>query len=493
MDSSRLELVDEIVRRHLAEGDVETISASDVARYVSSGFALFCDLFAPEGKRDEDSVSLPMRRERGLAHEEEMIGGETIPVRYETIEDGFRLTVESMAEGVPVIYNMPLVSKPAGMVGRPDQLVKVQGLRSVLGNYCYRVVEVKSHFNLRREHIIQAAFYNRLLGLIQGMTPEAFTMLDGRGKEIDVEAMRSEYFLHMSIQGTREVMSGYMPSPIYGQTPAPWKSFGDKIAEGDLTRLWQIGYPRRQALMEAGYFTMADVADANEEDLALVPKIDRYVAAHISAQAKAILRGAPVFRNPVRLPRARAEMFLDMENCNEGIDVLMGSRDGFFNYLTGFVLRSGEEVKYVPFFAETKTPAAEEKCWRQFCEDLLSIKAPILYYWGASAERVYIGKMVSRYGVDPIVQNILDKAMDLCRVTTDAVAFPSESYGLKDIAGYLNFECRLPDYDGLWAMARYEQYVNSRSANIREELLTYNEDDCRALMHVKDWLVENSP
>ena len=318
-------------------------------------------------------------------------------------------------------------------------------------------------------------------------------MLDGRGKDIDVETAQSEYFLDRSIEGTREVMSGYMPVPVFGQTPAPWKSFGDRVAEEDLTRLWQIGYPRRQALVEAGYFTIEDVADANEEELSQVPKIDRYVAGHINAQAKAILKGTPVFRNSVLLPSAGVEIYLDMENCNEGSDVLFGSGDGFFNYLIGVVLRSGTEMQYLPFFAETKIPDAESECWRRFCDFLTSTKTPILFYWGASAEKVYINKMIDRYGVEPAVKNILDKAMDLCRVTTDAVAFPSESYGLKDVAGYLQFKYRLPNYDGLWAMARYEQYVNSGPTNIRKELLTYNEDDCRALMHVKDWLVENSP
>ena len=44
------------------------------------------------------------------------------------------------------------------------------------------------------------------------------------------------------------------------------------------------------------------------------------------------------------------------------------------------------------------------------------------------------------------------------------------------------------------AMIEYRRYCNlgSTDTTIRDEILTYNEDDCRALMHIKDWLVANS-
>ena len=88
MDISRRNLVDEIVRRHFIEGDKETISASAVGRYASSPFALYCDCFAPEHERDADSEPLAMQKARGIAHEEEVIEGESVP--YETPEEGFR-------------------------------------------------------------------------------------------------------------------------------------------------------------------------------------------------------------------------------------------------------------------------------------------------------------------------------------------------------------------------------------------------------------------
>ncbi len=179
----RKDIVDEILRRHLTEGDEELISASKVAQYVASPFAFYCDMFAPEDKRDPDPEFLAMRRERGHVYEEEVIEGETAPVSYETLEEGFRLTVEMMAAGEPAIYQGPLISKPVGMIGRPDQLLKVPNSKSIFGKYRYRVVEVKSLFNIKESHRAQAAFYNRLLGRIQDLTPKTFTIKNGRGEE----------------------------------------------------------------------------------------------------------------------------------------------------------------------------------------------------------------------------------------------------------------------------------------------------------------------
>ena len=491
MGSSRRNLVDEIIGRHLAEGDEEIISASDVARYVSSDFAFYCDLFAPESERDEDADSLAARRARGIAHEEEMIKYATTPVPYTTFEEGFHLTVDMMTDGIPAMYNAPLISKPVGMVGKPDQLLKVDGVQSIFGNYCYRVVEVKSHFNLRREHMVQAAFYNRLLGLIQEIMPETFTMLDGKGNEIILKAALSEYFLDKAIGGTRNVLSGYMPAPVYRQTAPPWGSFGDKIAQADLTRLYQVGYPRRQALVEGGYYTIDDVASADETDIARLLKLKIPMTECVVAHAKAIRDDMPIVVRPVQLPSATAEIFLDMEHMNEGVFRLPDSWNGFLNYLTGVVVKSGMTQRYIPFFADA--PNDEEECWRKFCDLLESCEDLAVYYWSTSAEKVYMRKLLDRYGASPSAEQIMANAIDLFTMFTSSIAIPSESYRLKDIAKYLGFHWNLPGHDGLWAMLKYIEYTGSHDAEIRNEILTYNEDDCRALMHIKDWLVENSP
>ena len=161
LTSSRRELVDEILGRHLGAGGGELISATTVARCASYPFALWCDLFAPEDERDADSEFLVMRREAGHAHELKMIEGEVVPVPSQTLEEGFRHTVELMAAGEAKIFQGPLISRPSGMAGIPDQLVKMARSRSIFGNYRYRVVEVKSQYNLTAAHRVNRQMRSR--------------------------------------------------------------------------------------------------------------------------------------------------------------------------------------------------------------------------------------------------------------------------------------------------------------------------------------------
>ena len=485
MDTYRKDIVEEIVQRHFIEGDTDTISASVVGRYMSSPFALYCDYFAPEQERDADSDLLAMQKARGITHEEEIIEGETVPITYETWEEGFRLTIEMMAAGKPMILQGLLISNPLGMIGKPDQLRKVRNSKSTFGNYRYRVVEVKLATNITDAHMIQAAFYNRLLGAIQCLTPKTFTIINGRGEELVKKFDRWESDLDRSVREARKVVAGVVPRPEYGKTPPPWRSFGNKLAENDLTSLPHIGSSRRTELKEAGYCTIADIANVQESDLAKLPKIGYYAANRIVPSAKARAKGVPIAKEPVHLPKATVEMFLDMENVNEGIGLPFG------NYLIGVVVRSESEGRYVSFFAET--PTEEGKCWQAFCELVASSGTVAIYHWSATAEPVYIRKMLERHETASEVQDkILGSLVDLHRLTTDSFAFPVPTGRLKDIAGSLGFRWHDPKADGFVTMFKYDQYVESGSTDtaLRDEILTYNEDDCRAVMFVKDWLAE---
>ena len=196
------------------------------------------------------------------------------------------------------------------------------------------------------------------------------------------------------------------------------------------------------------------------------------------------MAGVPILKENPRFPKGTVEMFLDMENLNW---------DGFVNYLIGVLLRSDSEERYIGFFAET--PDEEWKCWQEFCKLVRSVGPVAIYYWSVSAEKVYIKKTIDRYETDPVVRERLNSSIDLQRLTLDSFAFPTHSDRLKDIAGSLGFKWRLKDWDGLLAMIRYRAYLDSGSTDIkaRSDILTYNEDDCRAAMFVKDWLAANSP
>lgn len=486
-------LVDKILQKHLAPSDEMMITASEVARYVRSPFAFWCDHFAPEEERDAPDRLLQMRMERGIEYEEDLTGDAAAAVEYTTWEEGFRLTLEQMAAGVDKIYQGVLISKPAGMMGLPDQLIKVRNSKSIFGNYSYRIVEIKSQFNIHRFQEIQAAFYNQLLFHIQDRIPSKCIIINGQGEENLVEFKYLQWQLDQSLRNARQTSEGmHRPSPVFGQTPFPWSAYGDKLAQSDLTRLRQVGPYRRDALIRAGYMTIENVAETSERLLASIPGLGVYAAGLISAQAKALVQHRPIPRKAVRFPQSSVEIFVDFENLNEAADFMYGTSMGFVNYLFGLVVRTELESRYVNFFAET--PQEEKKCWQKFCEFVTNAKGATIYYWSKSAEPVYIRKLAKKFGIESATQDKLQRAEDLYDISIDSFAFPTETYGLKDITEYLGYERKLLEWDGMEAMIQYKKYLDSGSSNatIRSKIIQYNEEDCRATMFMKDWLVAHS-
>ena len=368
--------------------------------------------------------------------------------------------------------------------------------KSVFGDYTYGVVEVELAINLKHHQFIKAAFNNLLLGYIQDSTPREFFLVNGYGDERTGIFTEWSSDLDTSIRDTRGiVVGGVRPRPVYGETPGPWQSYGDRIVEElrDVTLLPGVKTALRDNFNAAGYYTIDDIEQASEEDLLAIPKVGRKTAKQHIFKAKAIVKGVPIRKSVVQLPHAPVGMFLDMENLNEGADAAFGTRMGFFNYLIGVVARSESEECYIPFFAET--PTEEERCWHNFCALVAKVDRAVLYCW-SSAEKTYISRMAGRYITRPdVVEKLTSSLYDLSRFAKNSFAFPTRGDGLKDIARSLDFNWRLADFDGNTAWVRYHQYLDSGSVDTeaRNEILTYNEDDCRALMHVKDWLVENSP
>jgi predicted RecB family nuclease len=102
---------------------------------------------------------------RGIEHEQRVIERKYPECRtldFEMPEAGFRIILEEMAKGTDVICGLPLFFLPENMQGRIDVLERRNDRYSVFGNYYYIVTEIKLVKKIRREHILQAAFYRNI-------------------------------------------------------------------------------------------------------------------------------------------------------------------------------------------------------------------------------------------------------------------------------------------------------------------------------------------
>jgi uncharacterized protein len=83
---------------------------------------------------------------------------------------------------------------------------------------------------------------------------------------------------------------------------------------------------------------------------------------------------------------------------------------------------------------------------------------------------------------------ILQQLVDIRPIITQVFAFPTYTDGLKEIARYLGFEWQQKDVNALTSIVLYQEYLAGNKKS-KQSILTYNEDDCRATMVIKDWFI----
>ena len=485
--------VEAVFQRLIAGAAGPAVKSGWVYRYVVSPISLWCDLQAPEDSKDPIPPFTQYLFDQGRDHEA-AVTAEFYPgaVRefFSTEEDGFRRTLELMAEGVPSIQNMPLLGGPAGLEGRPDVLERIDGVPSDLGDYCYRIVEIKFARRIKQGHVLQAAAYNRLLGLAQGYEPEEFAVLNGDSQVLPYDMSEWDGKLDQALEAIREILNGGLVTPCYGAAEWPWTSYvnGLAVQSNDVTLLSGIGAAKRSNMVSAGFSRVEHVASADESDLIEVKGIGPKTASFLKAAAQALVQDRIIRMAPTpEVRRGRTEVFFDFE----GTDPQIGSEGPeVFNYLIGNVWRqaNGKE-EFRPFFAPTN--ADDQSNLRAFLDWASSLDDPVFYHWH-HYERTHLKKMCEFYEIDPLqVDWVMDRLVNLAPPVTDSFAFPCYRRGLKDIAKVLGFNWRQDDVDAVGSVVLFRRFVESGGADAesKKKILVYNEDDCLATMHVFDWLM----
>lgn len=476
-----------------ADGITPRIKADDVEKFVSSPVTYWCDLFAPETAKDPMNDFQQLLFTYGHAHQNDVTSrlfGRAAQEVFTNELEGFRRTLTLMAQGTPVMVNMPLLCWPFGIQGRPDLLVRVDGVPSRFGDYSYQVVEIKSAKNIKRSHRLQAALYNRLLGRVQGYEPAEFAIVNREFQTEHVAMSDVETPLEATLASMRAIARHEQVVPCYGAAKWPWETYvnGLALAANDVSLVSGVGDSTRALLAAVGIETVADLASADEEGLTRIQGIGDAKARRFLTSARALVSGAVVPRGPMpRVSDGRTQVFLDLEGslpemADEGPDIV--------NYLIGNVVREDGAPSFVPFFADA--PDGEGQNLREFFEWATSLDDAMFYHW-SDYERIHLSKMALKYEVDEAQQSdVFGRLVDLRKVATGAFAFPTRGEGLKPIARYLGFAWRQDDVDAMASVALYSRYTGSGGADreAKAKILTYNEDDCRATLHVFDWLTD---
>jgi predicted RecB family nuclease len=183
-------------------------------------------------------------------------------------------------------------------------------------------------------------------------------------------------------------------------------------------------------------------------------------------------------RAPVSLALAPLELFFDVE-----VDPLRE-----ICYLHGFVERHhGDNAteRFIAFFAEEPTPTAERDAFAAALDYLAARDQAVIYYY-SKYERTTYRKLQERHPdicTPEDIERLFEpaRAVDLYTdVVTQATEWPTRDHSIKTIAKYLGFAWRDAHPSGAASIEWFERWCSERAPEIRQRILDYNEDDCRA-------------
>jgi uncharacterized protein len=241
---------------------------------------------------------------------------------------------------------------------------------------------------------------------------------------------------------------------------------------------------RYEQLKLLGVNSLESLANACPINLAQVFSQD--VALALQRQAVALLENRVIPKseyfsaNHHSIPTTSIELYFDIEAEPErGIDFLLG---------VFLVDRQNEHSQYYAFLAEKITE--EGKIWQQFLTFVNAYPESTIFHY--SEYEVETIKRLGQLYQTPKeeIKSLLLRCVDLHELVTTTLTLPVESYSLKSLANWLGFQWRDPGVGGDQSVCWYDSWLNTGDRLNLDLILRYNEDDCRATYHLKNWLVD---
>ena len=470
---------------------------------------LHMDKFADPSERNPVSPFVQLLWKKGALYEKEVMEG---PEALFTDLSGYRgeeqelKTREAMRRRDALIYS--------GRI-RADELLGIPDLLRREGDG-YLAGDIKSGAGAEgtedlakpnKHYAVQLALYTDILERIGFSAGRKGFIWDIHGNEVDYDFARpqsarnpgtlwEEYETVLS--RARAILSGR------GETRAAyasicklchWHSACLKQLEDadDLTLIPELGRAKRDAMVGSvptvDTLANADLSEFLKGKKTIFPGIGPATLEKFSERARLLGAGPdakPYLKEPLQLPSERVELFFDIE-----VDPM---RDHC--YLHGFVERHNGDSKserFVHFFADDATEEAEKKAFAD-AWDFMQASRPCAIYYYAPYEKTIYRKLREKYpGVCSAAElEALFDAADTVDLYTDVVRksteWPTHNYSLKTLARYLGFDWKDTDPSGAASIEWFHRWTETGDEAIRQRILTYNEDDCRATLVLRDAL-----
>ena len=480
------------------------ITASMLYDLVACPHRVTMDLFADPKERDEVSPFVQLLWDRGQAHEQAVMAQLAQPFLdlsgFAEDEKEDR-TLQAMERGEPLIYSGRISA--GGLLGIPDLLRKEAG-GYVAGDIKSGAGEEggsdEEEGKPKIHYAVQLALYTDVLERLGKSAGRRGFIWDVHRAEVayDLEAtygVRNPRTLWVDYQECLGEVGAIVSRAT--QTLAAYGSACKNCvwytaclksldAANDLTLIFDLGRSKRDSMIDR-IGSLRELAEINPDGF-ITDKGKKTVFKGVGPdtlrklQARAALAvqkdGKPYLRSTVTLPTSERELFFDIE-----VDPM---RD--ICYLHGFVERNAggnDGERFVPFFADAPTPAAEEAAFAAAWK-FIQARQPCAIYYYSKYERTLYRKLQAKYPnvctageVEALFAS--PSTVDLYYdVVFKATEWPTRDYSIKSLAKFLGFKWRDVHPSGAASIEWFDRWVQTGDPEIRQRILDYNEDDCKA-------------
>ena len=118
--------IEQVYQRLTTDNGLFAVTAAHVERYVGSPINFWCEVNAPAEERDPTNLYMQHLEDTGKEHRAEVLRKSYASAAsrpYYSESEGFRSTLEMMANGERHISQMPLWDLASGLKGNPNELM----------------------------------------------------------------------------------------------------------------------------------------------------------------------------------------------------------------------------------------------------------------------------------------------------------------------------------------------------------------------------------
>ncbi len=360
-----------------------------------------------------------------------------------------------------------------------DRLMRVDK-SSNLGPYSYIPTFLRNVKHIRKPLIMEGVFDSLILSMILKNKVEQFH-IQRKDDILTFDVVEYEDELLTDLEKIEKILKNEIKiTPNYTRNcrVCEWRKYCKKLAEEklDLTLISGIGKRIKKQLIDQNILDVPDLAQASEDSF-LLENINHKEKEYFLLQAQSLMDKRERIRGKITFPKKKFELFVDLE----------GSSHHNFVWIIGCFVREGKQYYYKNFIAET--PKKEKEMFSKFMDYIESLGDDyVLYHWSL-AEPQYFINLAKKYDFNlSKVNRLLKNSIDLFPIFKKKIIVPVYTYTLKEVANWLGFEWLEPMVDGATSIILFDNWYLHNDRQSLERAITYNSDDCKAMMIVKDYV-----